>query len=143
MQSDINSIENWCKTNGIMANTETTKVMLFGSKHTLDEVPPPYTIHFGSTNLQSVNTYKYLGDTLDSQLNYTLHVNKIVSSVSSKLKQFQRMRNFLNARAAMFVFESMLLPILEYGDIFLSAATLKNRKKRQVLHKKRFKMCPE
>ena len=135
MQSDINSIEAWCKTNGIMANTDKTKIMLFGSKHTLKEVPP-HIIHFGSTNLQSVNTYKYLGVTLDSQLNYALHVNKIISSISCKLKQFQRMRNFLNARAAMLVYKSMLLPILEYGDIFMSAATLKNRKKLQVLQNK-------
>ena len=52
---------------------------------------------------------------------------------SSKLKQFQRMRSFLNVKAAVLVYKSMLLPILEYGDVFLSAASAADRKKLQVL----------
>ena len=86
--------------------------------------------------LQIVSSYKYLGVTVDCQLNYNLHVNKIVATVSGKLKQFQRMRGFLNGKAALFVYKSMLLPILEYGDIFLSSTTVKNRKKLQVLQNK-------
>ena len=80
-----------------------------------------------------VSSYRYLGITLDKQLNYGLHVNRIVSSVSSKLKQFQQMRSFLTTNAAILVYKSMLLPILEYGDVFLSAASILNRKRLQVL----------
>ena len=46
------------------------------------------------------------------------------------------MRKFLNTKAALLVYKSMLLPMLEYGDIFLSAATVKNRKRLQVLQNK-------
>ena len=35
-----------------------------------------------------VSSYNYLGMTLDCQLNYNLHVKKLISSVSAKLKQF-------------------------------------------------------
>ena len=34
MQEDINSLSNWCSTNGIMANTGKTKVMVFGTSNT-------------------------------------------------------------------------------------------------------------
>ena len=93
-------------------------------------------LRFDGSPLQQVLTYKYLGMTLDNQLNFKAHVNKVIASVSRKLKQFQRMRVFLSARAAMLVYKSMLLPILEYGDVFLSAATLVNRKRLQVLQNK-------
>ena len=82
---------------------------------------PPVEVYFGESLLQSVSTYKYLSVTIDCQLNYNQHVNNIVASVSSKLKQFQRMRNFLTVKTALLVYKSMLLPILEYGDLFLSA----------------------
>ena len=121
--------------NGISVNTEQSKVMVLGSKKTVAKLPP-FEVKFGDLPLQTVTSYKYLGVTLDSQLNYNLHVNKIVAFVSSKLKQFQRMRSFLTVRAALLIYKSMLLPILEYGDLFLSAATVKNRKRLQVLQNK-------
>ena len=135
MQRDIDSISTWCYENGISANTEKTKVMVFGSSHSLKSVPE-FEILFDEVPLKTALSYKYLGVTLDNQLNFNLHVNKLIASVSAKLKQFQRMRSFLNVKAALLVYKSMMLPVLEYGDIFLSATTLKNRKRLQVLQNK-------
>ena len=73
---------------------------------------------------------------MDRQLNYNLHVKSTIASVSAKLKQFQRMRSFLSMKAAIMVYKCMLLPIIEYGDVFLTAATKSNRKKLQTLRNK-------
>ena len=135
MQNDITALSDWCNSNGIMANTDKTKTMVFGTSNTLKKVPD-FVISFDKVPLQQVSSYKYLGLTLDNQLNYNAHVSKIIASASSKLKQFQRMRGFLSTKASMLVYKSMLLPILEYGDIFLSAATKCNRKKLQTLQNK-------
>ena len=132
VQTVINSLSDWCSQNGIRANTDKTKVMVFGSANCLNKVPN-FEIRCDGTPLQIVNSYKYLGVTMDNQLNYNLHVNKLVASVSSKLKLFQRMRSFLSVPAAILVYKSMLLPVLEYGDILLSATTRANRKKLQTL----------
>ena len=80
MQMDINAISRWCKDNGIRANTEKTKVMVFGSTQGLAKLPD-FQMYFDDFPLQQVMSYKYLGMTLDSQLNYNLHVNKVVASV--------------------------------------------------------------
>ena len=136
MQKDINSCsQHWWYFNGIRANTEKNKVMMFGTKHSLDKVLP-YEIKFGKVPLQPVSSYKHLGVTIDGQVNFNLHVNRIIASVSGKLKQLQRMRNFLNEWAAMLVYKSMMLPIIKYGDVLLSATTIKNRKRLQVLQNK-------
>ena len=135
IKDDLNSLATWCERNSIMANTDKTKIMIFGSSRTLKNLPP-CEIKFGADPLQVVSSYKYLGLTLDSQLNYNKHVNNIVNSVSGKLKQFQRMRNFLNIKAALLVYKCMLLPIIEYGDIFLNATSAVNRKKLQTLQNK-------
>ena len=75
---------------------------------------------------------KYLGVTLDEHLNYNLHVKKLINSVTAKLKQFRRMRSFLNTKAAILVYKCMLLPMLEYGDVFLSATSAINKKRLQI-----------
>ena len=135
LQGDINSLNMWCKRNGIMANTDKTKVMTFGSPKVLSKVPAPKVVMNGVV-LESVSVYKYLGISLDNQLSYNLHVNKLIGSVTAKLKQFQRMRSFLNTKAALMVYKNMMLPMLEYGDIFLSATSVINRKRLQVLQNK-------
>ena len=86
--------------------------MLFGSKHSLDMIPD-VNVRFGEVALQTVTSYTYLGVTLDSHLNYNLHISKIIDSVTGKLKQFRRMRKFLTAKAAIMVYKGMLLPLLE------------------------------
>ena len=135
MQEDINGLLHWCTANGILTNTDKTKIMVFVSKNNLAKLPA-FDLQFGLATLQKVTSYTYLGITLDNQLNYNAPVTKIIGSVTSKLNQFRRMRNFLTVNAALLVYKGMLLPPLEYGDIFLAGATAANKKRLQVLQNK-------
>ena len=135
IQQDLDALSAWCNNNGIRANTDKSKVMDFGSTTSLSKLPQ-FELTLENAPLQTVNSYRYLGVTLDQQLNYNLHVNRIISLVSRKLKQFQRMRNFLSVKAAILVYKGTILPLLEYGDLLLSATSLGNRKKLQVLQNK-------
>ena len=135
LQADLDNLANWCCNNGIMANTDKTKVMVFGNPGAQKNLPD-INIMFANTPLQRVQSYKYLGITLDTQLNYNLHVNRLIGSVTAKLKQFQRMRSFLSVKAALMVYKNMLLPILEYGDLLLTATSVENRRRLQVLQNK-------
>ena len=89
-------------------NTYKTKTMWFGNAKKLRELPNPEITVDGSL-IQTVSSYKYLGVTLDGQLNYAKHVGKLINVASAKLKQFCRMRSFLNTEAAVLVYKSMLL----------------------------------
>ena len=135
LQADITALSKWCATNGIMANTDKTKVMVFGSNSQVKNLPEA-NIVFNQIPLQVVPSYKYLGLDLDSRLNYKKHVKRIIALAAGKLKQFQRMRSFLNKKAALMVYKSMILPIMEYGDVFMTAALLGDRKKLQTLQNK-------
>ena len=46
------------------------------------------------------------------------------------------MRFFLNTKAATLVYINVILPILEYGDIFMLGTSVENRKKLQILQNK-------
>ena len=134
MQED-DSLSKWCTQNNIMANTDKTKTMTFGSVTILENLPSA-DIKFGEVAIHSVTSYTYLGSTLEGQLNFYLHINKIVGSVPAQLKQFRHMRNFTNEKAAVTVCKGTILPILECGDISLSAASVENRRRLQVLENK-------
>ena len=133
----MQALSGWCTTNGIKMNTDKTKLMRFGNAKKLKELPN-LEISVDGSPIQTVCSYKYLiiGVTLDGQLNYAKHVEKLIAGASMKLRQFRRMRSFLNTKSALLVYKSMLLPLLEYGDIFLRSATVENMKKLQVLQNK-------
>ena len=137
LQEDLDSLAQWCVTNGILANTDKTKVMTFGSQTVLKNLPA-LDINIGGTSMAEVTSYKYLGITLDTHLNYNLHVTKIISSITAKLKLFRRMRGFLSIKAALLVYKGTILSILEYGDIVMYSTTVENRKHLQTLQNKGF-----
>ena len=111
--------------------------MVFGSKNRLAKISSgEIKLKLCQATLQTVSSYTYLGLTLDSYLNYNSHVNKTIGSVTNKLNQFRRMRQFLTVKAALMVYKGMLLPILEYGDVFLTGASATNRKRLQILQNK-------
>ena len=135
LQEDLDALSRRCVQNGIQANTDKTKVMKFGSQNVLNRLPP-LDIKIGGTDIGEVTSYKYLGITLDAHLNYSLHITLVISSITAKLKLFRRMRSFLSTKAALLVYKGTLLPILEYGDIFMYAASVENRKRLQILQNK-------
>ena len=86
MKDDINALLNWCDTNGIKMNTDKTKIMLFGNPKWLEKLPE-VAMHIDGSPIDRVNSYKYLGVELDSQLNYNRHVRKLLSGATLKLRQ--------------------------------------------------------
>ena len=135
MQRNLTAINKWCLMNGIHMNVKKTKYMVFGSKSVLERIKD-VKLRIGDHELERVTCYSYLGVILDPSLNFDKQVNKVVALASAKVKQLKRMRKFLNTKAAMLVYKNMILPILEYGDIFLVAASKDNRRKLQTLQNK-------
>ena len=50
MQHDIDVISEWCRVNGIQANTDKTRVMTFGSSKLVNAMPPFKDRHHRAAN---------------------------------------------------------------------------------------------
>ena len=59
LQVDMVNLEKWCGKNGIMINTDKTKLMIFGSPARLKSLPD-FQIKINEMPLQTVSSYKYL-----------------------------------------------------------------------------------
>ena len=132
------SLERWCTLNDIYMNTNKTKCMIFGSKMVTASIAEPR-LFFRKNKITRVKTYKYLGITLDKQLNYETHLSNVFRRVSQKVTLVKKMRFFLNKKAALSVYKNTILPIIEYGDIFFLSASATSRKRLQVLQNKALK----
>ena len=65
--------------------------------------------------------YKYLGITLDANLNFHEHVDRLHCKLSSRLGALRRTRKHLIVDAANKVYTATILPLLDYCDIAWSS----------------------
>lgn len=85
MNEDMHLIKSWIKNNKLILNVEKTKVMIFKNRDiSLIKVV------FDGMPIENVNTFKYLGFVLDSQLNFKQHVATLFSKLSSIAGVFRR-----------------------------------------------------
>ena len=142
MQASLVALEQWCKRNAIFVNVKKTKYMLCGSRVALAKYrDKEIMLKIDKQAISRVHSYCYLGVTLDEQLNYETHAQGIFGRVKHKLYQLRAMRYFLNKQAMLLIYKNMVLPILEYGDIFLSSLSKQTRKAMQVLRNKALKIA--
>ena len=112
LQENLNKFENWCGDNALHVNASKTKVMVFGTSKRIKKLGK-FRLYLEGVPLKQVSSYKYLGVTLDSTLNYKQHLASVVRTVSHKLYILSRLRKYLSDRAALLVYKSMILPYMQ------------------------------
>ena len=91
-------------------------------------------------SIKQVTTYKYLGVVLDETLSYNNHASKTIKSASHKLSLLRRVRPLLTTEAALQIYKSMILPVIEYGNILYDTACKKLTNKLQIIQNKCLKV---
>lgn len=110
-------------------NTGKTKVMYFSSKYLNSTAKPYKKLTMGESTLDYVDEYKYLGLTVDSGLSFKTHLLGTLKSVSYRITQLKRVRPSISKKVATQLYKSMILPIMDYVDIFI------HNKSTALLHK--------
>ena len=94
--------------------------MLFGT-HQRIAVNNELNLVLGNACVKKVQHYKYLGITLDANLNFHEHVDRLHCKLSSRLGALRRTRKHLTVDAANKVYTATILPLLDYCDIAWSS----------------------
>ena len=121
LQDDLDRLVLWCDQNKLTINVKKTKAMVFTTSPR--KKLPPINLMLRNERLAVVDSYKYLGLTLDSALTYEQHVKYMVKTISHKLFLLTKVRRFLTQVAAERVYKTMILPYFDYADIIYEACT--------------------
>ena len=91
--------------------------------------------------LDRVCSYKYLGFILDDHLNFNKHILELCNLVSHKLYLLSKVRKYLTMEACITVFKTMVLSIIEYGDIIYAGSSHGNLRKIDKLFYRGLRIC--
>ena len=85
--------------------------MLFSNS--LDSLPG--NISFGTTPLEEVSSFKFLGVCVDNKLSWKSHIDNICKTVSRNIGVMSRLKYYLPSSALLTLYFSLILPYLNYG----------------------------
>ena len=117
MQSDLNNVERWFQENRLSLNVSKTKIMTFMSDHKRKS-RFEFKFFMKGNLIEEVDKYKYLGVLLDNRLSGDAQYAKTMQTLGWKIKTFGKIRKFLDTNAALTVYKSTILPIIDYCDQF-------------------------
>ncbi len=132
IQFDLQSVEYWMTENRLSLNASKTKFMLLGNKSKLAKVPM-FNLSLGRELIDNVQTFKYLGMTLDCQLHFHAHVDKIVDKTSAKLGLIYKTRWLFDQKTALMLYKALITPHLDYGSTIYEICTQYQLQRLQVI----------
>ena len=98
-------------------------------------------MYIDDVKIDRVHTYKYLGITLDANLTYSKHLENHIKTISYKALLLAKMRKYISQDGAIRIYKTMILPVLEYGDILYDGANMKLTGKLQTLQNRCLRIC--
>lgn len=103
-------------------------------------------ISINGETIEQVQCFKYLGVIIDQKLLFKEHMSVCVRNAYHKLYLVNKIREFIPVNTAIVLYKTMILPYLEFGNVFLlncksgdlvKIQRVQNRCLRTLLHKGR------
>ena len=140
LQNDLNDFGKWCEGNKLTINTKKSNYVVYGTNQKVARVNQ-CELRLQNDVLFKTIGYKYLGVYIDSHLNYNTHIDNCVKIVSHKLYLLSKIRQHIPESTCVKIYNTMIVPLLYYGDIIYSGTTDKNLSRLQKLQNRGLRIC--
>ena len=87
--------------------------MVFHTQHKHRAIKPPVP-KINNTNIEKVEQFKFLGSTLDSNLNWKKHSDNITNKCSQIIGILNRLKQILPLSIKIMLYNALLLPHIKY-----------------------------
>ena len=132
VEKDLNTVVNWCSFYKLCINSKKTKATFF-NKSFSRSCNRNQSLCISNDIVRQEDHHGYLGIIVDDKLSFRNHNNKCLRSASNKLYQLRKIRGCITTKCALSIYKAMVLPIFEYGGIYLSSCTETEQTKLQRL----------
>lgn len=108
--STLSELEKWFEKNGLLLNHDKTNIIHFRAKNlAYNEI--------NNSNLNTVNSHKFLGVHIDRNLNWKTHIEFLVNKLSTYRFAFKVLTNSVSKETCRVVYCAYIQSILKYGII--------------------------
>ena len=105
-------VSDWLKVNKLSLNSNKTKFMTF---HPFNKNFPKLNLRIENHDIEQVDTFDYLGITLDQHLTWKPHIEKVSKKISKVISILSYLKHFIPSQILVTIYNSLILPHLTYG----------------------------
>ena len=134
---ELVSVANWFKANKLSLNLKKTNFIAFSKLKT----PTLLNIYIDNDKIDQVNSTKFLGIEVDSHLTWNVHITKIERLISSAIGVLSRIKFKLSKKLALMVYNSIILPHLNYGNLIWASNYKTKLMRLYILQKRALRIC--
>lgn len=135
LDRELKSVAMWAHANKLLLNTTKTKSILFASSWNL-KAKPQLKLSVDGTMITQVEETKLLGVIIDSRLQWSKHIEHIVSVMGRELSVIRRCANYIPQHLLPVVIKTVVLSHLQYCPMVWSSAPKKDVDKLQFVQNK-------
>ena len=110
--SEFQKVCDWCKANKLTINIDKTNYMIIKTPH--KHVTMAGNLNIDGHQLDCVSSTTYLGVTLDHNINWKLHIQKIVKTIAPKAGIIAQLRHYVPKHILLLLYNSLILPHISY-----------------------------
>ena len=140
LEKDLKKFTNWCNGNVLTINIKKSKYVMYGLKSQTRKIVN-HDLLMNNNKLDKVSSYNYLGVHLDMNLNFHKYLQICVQRTTYKIYMLSKVRRYIDFNTALTIYKTMILPILEYGDVAYDNSDLQLLDKLQVLQNRALRIC--
>ena len=123
---------NWFSFNKLCINSNKTKATFFGKSFSRS-YDRNLSLYILGDVIKHVERHEYLGIIIDDKSSFKYHNIKCSSRASIKMYQLRKIRGCITTKCALTIYKTMVLPLFEYGGLFLDSCTATEQTKMQRL----------
>ena len=122
IEEDLKIISDWFKANKLTLNIEKTEYMFFCAKP-MNAKPA---LEIDDITLLSVESVKFLGIWLDQNLNWNIHVNKLITRLKVNMHLLRTPKHLFNEKTLKLIYHAHIQSHIDYGLILWGSMTTQN-----------------
>lgn len=112
LNQELSKISDWLLVNKLSLNVSKTNYMLF---YKPGKLLPDISVNIRGEVLTCVDSFTFLGLTLDSCLSWKPHFGKICNKISKIIGVLSRLKNFLSSEILLTLYNALILPHINYS----------------------------
>ncbi|MCU7801060.1 MAG: hypothetical protein KZQ70_13210 [gamma proteobacterium symbiont of Lucinoma myriamae] len=118
LQEALNNLHIWCKCNGMVINTDKTKLMLITTPQKRQRLEnKDLNIKYRNNSLQTISSDKVLGVFVDHHLSWSEHVKYLSKKINANIWLLSKIKNFLSLSHRVQYYKSYIQPHIDFCNI--------------------------
>ena len=124
LQNSLFLLNKWCRENGMVINTDKTKVVIITSRQKRYNLKnSDLSLNFGDADLKLTSNEKVLGVHIDEKLLWNGHFQYITKKISSHLWLLSQIKSFLSKEDKLLFYNAYIRPHIEYCSVIWGSST--------------------